>query len=593
MPTHEHKENPWRVRVDDAHGTPRGAGVLLDRQHVLTCAHVVAEAGAAPGGTGEAVRISSVACRPEWNRAARVEPGSWVWKGTRRGDVALLRLDDPAPCDGGTRLWLAPISGGKVRAYGFPRVEENGLPVDAELAGSGNREGEWGLLNRLPGGRPWIVEGYSGAGVMALDGDFADRVIGLVVANFVAEDAQAAWMLPTETVLHYLPGLARYVAGAPATVLPPTGGVPPHHGLDDPSRLALTQELTRLLSGGWAGTVVVTGGATDTGTSWLTRLVRTADPAARTGISDAELSTAPRDTVLALGSVDAAFDAQGRSYADVLRYLGDRFGFPHDAHDAHDGRSRDRGSGSDLVERLRRREPPVCLVVSRIDRAADPETLVHRLLRPLAGWARTRGIRLVLGFDGRPPAGLPYEVLLGPEEAVGPGGLDDPGDRAGPVGREVARDGVDRLSAAEDRAAAVFDAWGLSFADAPVPPPRRAPQLRVRLAVARGLERGSDLGAVHADASAALAAVTAFERRLRQLVDRYEDLLHDLDVHRVRARESFGAEKPGLMELYGSAARALRTVPVDLSAAAAAVARYRDGVEQRIEEAQDDDDDEV
>ena len=93
MAVHHHTENPWRVRVDDERGTPCGAGVLLDDLHVLTCAHVVEDAGAAPGGATDRVRISSAACRPEWIRTARVAPDSWVHKsGTRRGDVALLEL---------------------------------------------------------------------------------------------------------------------------------------------------------------------------------------------------------------------------------------------------------------------------------------------------------------------------------------------------------------------------------------------------------------------------------------------------------------------------------------------------------------------
>lgn len=558
-------ENPWRVRVDDAGGTPRGAGVLLDGRNVLTCAHVVRNAGAAPGGAASHVRVTSVACHPEWSVTARVDPDSWVYRnGTRRGDVALLTLDEPAPCDAGTKLWLAPISGGRVRVYGFPQIEPYGIAADAELAGSGSREGEWAVLNRVHSAGQWIEEGFSGAGVLALDGEFAGRVIGIVVADYVAGDARAAWMLPTETIHNYLRDhlpTGRYIAGEPATVLPP-GGTPPDPGLDDPLRLALTQELTRLLTGGWTGAVVLTGGATGTGTSWLVRLVRTADPAARAGVSDVELSGAPRDTVLGLGAVDAAYDARGRSLAEVRRYLADRFGFPEDA--------------PDLLHRLLRRKPPACLVIGGVDRAADPEALVGRLLGPLASRARTRGIRLVLGFDGQPPAGLAYEVSLGPEP-IG-------GRSLRPAAREDAERGVARLAAAEEAASALHTEWGLMFFGPPPLPPCRAPQLRVRLAVARGAEPDGELALIRDDAVASLDGVERFEHGMRRLVARYEDLLRTLEVNRVRSQRFFGAEDLRLAALHDSAARTLRTVPVDLRAAAVAVDRYKDEVNRRVEE---------
>jgi hypothetical protein len=97
--------------------------------------------------------------------------------------VALLELDETA-CDAHTKLWCTPISGGKVRAHGFPAAERYGISVDAELAGDGGRGGEFGLLNRVRTDGQWIEPGYSGAGVMMLEGDHAGHVIGIVVADF-------------------------------------------------------------------------------------------------------------------------------------------------------------------------------------------------------------------------------------------------------------------------------------------------------------------------------------------------------------------------------------------------------------------------
>lgn len=553
--------------MDDEGGTPCGAGVLLDDRHVLTCAHVVRNAGAEPGGTTRHVRISSVACRPEWTRPARVAPGTWVHEnGTRRGDVALLELDEPAGCGTRTTLWKAPISGGTVRVYGFPQAEPFGMGTDAQLAGSGHRQGEWGLLKRARTGDPWIERGYSGAGAMALGGAFDGRVIGIVVADFVDGDAKAAWMLPTETVLHYLPRIKElgFFDGDPATELGDTGGESPDHVLGDPLRLALTQELTRQLDSGRPGTVVVgTGGTTAVGDSWLVRLVRTADPAARATVSDAELTGAPGDTVLPLGSIDAAYDARGKSVADVCGYLTRRFGLPG-------------GDARTVAGQLLRRRPPACLVVGGVDRAQDPRALVEDLLGQLAARARSRGLRLVLGFEGGPPEGLAHDVSLDPEPIRGA--------VVGGVTADRAQEAVGLLAAEEDVAAALEQEWGVRFFAAPRLPRRTAPRLRVRLAVARATGPNPELTAVHEQAVAARAAMARFDRDLRRLVRAQQDLASALELHRVRAARYFGEEDRRLAELHAPAARALQTVPIDLASARRSVGRYADEVNRRIEE---------
>ncbi|MFC4502374.1 MULTISPECIES: trypsin-like peptidase domain-containing protein [Streptomyces] len=567
MALHHHSDRPWRVRVDDEEGAPCGAGVLLDDRHVLTCAHVVRYAGAAPGGTTSRVRISSVACRPEWTRTAHVAPGTWVHgHGTQRGDVALLELDEPAGCGTRTTLWKAPISGGTVQVYGFPHDEPFGMGADARLAGSGHRQGEWGLLKRMREGDPWIERGYSGAGAVAVGGEFDGRVIGIVVAEYVGADAKAAWMLPTETILTYLPRIEEFTGGDRNDELGPSYGELPGDGdvLGDPLRLALTQELTRLLDSGWSGTVVVgTGGTTAVGDSWLVRLVRTADPAARATVTDAELTGAPGDTVLGLGTIDAAYDARGRSVADVSGYLTGRFGLPG-------------GNTHEVRRQLLRRTPPACLVVGGVDRAQDPEALVRELLGQLAARARSRGVRLVLGFEGVPPAGLAYDVSLDPEPLSGEAAR-------GVTAVEVHR-AVGLLAAEEDAASALQQEWGVRFFAAPRLPPRAAPRLRVRLAVARATEPNPELAAIHDRADDARAALARFDHDLRRLIAAHEDLTAGLELHRVRAARYFGVEDRRLAERHAPAARALGTEPIDLGAARTLVRHYIDEVNRRFEE---------
>lgn len=551
MGTHLHAEHPWRVRVA---GRRRGAGVLLDERHVLTCAHVV-------GDASQQVTVRSAVCRPEWRATARVGPGSWVHRDdeTLRGDVTLLVLDEPAPCDARATLWLAPISGGMVRAYGFPPAEPYGIPADAELGGDGGRGGEFGLLNRVGAGRQWIEPGFSGSGVLKLDGDHAGHVIGIIVADYRNADARAAWMMPIETILRYLPDIARYVSGEPADRLGASGSGLPELARGDTLRVALTRELAGLLTGGWAGTVVLPGGG-GTGTAWLVRLVRTADPATRARTSDAELTAAPRDTVLELGTIDAAYDARGRSATEVTRYFSGRFGLPPDH--------------PDPVREILRRKPPACIVIDGADRAEDPGALLREVLRPLAVSARSRGVRLVLGFDGPAPENLPYEVSLDPEPIDG-------GSPRLAVAVDV-RARVAELAAAEADVATLSAGNERRFHEPPPLPPARAPRLRVRLAVAGAARHDPELAAVDEAAVAALGEIASFRQRSERMDGLLNDLRSTLEVNQVRAARHLPEEDQDLAVRYAQARRALWQAPIDLDTAGRSVVRYVAEVNRRI-----------
>ena len=117
--------------------------------------------------------------------------------------------------------------------------------------------------------------------------------------------------------------------------------------------------------------------------------------------------------------------------------------------------------------------------VVSVDRAADPHAVMPELLGPLARRTRSCGIRLVLGFDGRAPAGLPHEVSLGPEPVIG--------DFVEVATSAQARASVNKLAAAEDAAAGLDADEGFQFFGSPLLPRCRARQLRIRLA---GRRRG-------------------------------------------------------------------------------------------------------
>jgi Trypsin-like peptidase domain len=559
MSGHQHTDNSWRVAIA---GDTGGAGVLLDAWHVLTCAHLV-------GDKDRQVTVHSAVARPGWHAAARVVPGSWVYQegDPLRGDVALLELDRPAACDAFATLWRAPVSGGRVRVHGFPGAARNGIPADAELGGDGGVQGELGFLNPVHGRRQWIEPGFSGAGVLKLDGDHAGHVIGIVVLDYRNAGAKGAWMMPTETILHYLPNVARYAAGVQADQLgaPDDGSPDLNHG--DVLRVALTRELARLLTSTWAGTVVLPSSGS-TGTAWLLRLVRTADPATRARTSGTGLPEGLPGTVLGFGAVDAAYDARGRSAAEVSRYLVERFGLLP--------------GHRDPIRELPRREPPACIVIDGADRARDPGTLLREVLRPLAVRAASRGVRLVLGFAGPVPEDLPYDVSLDPAPVTGPppGGVT----AAGVESRVEAH--VEELAAAEARTASLYARHERRFR-LPQRPVVLSPRLRVRLAVTGGAGHDPEITAIDGAAFVALTENTAFQEKLQGMPDRLRHLLHTLDVNFERAKRYFPAEDQELAVLYGEASRALRQTPgkpIDLDAAAILLKRYVAEIDRRIDD---------
>src|SRR5262249_35718844 len=127
-------KDPWRTRIRDPAGNVLGAGMLLGKRHVLTCAHVVAPGDAEPDGhvLRDFMRRPSEPPAP-----ARVERGCWFpSRATGEGDLALLRLDREQPDGLGTLLHRLPtLWHYRVHAQGYPAGFEHGLGVTMELSG--------------------------------------------------------------------------------------------------------------------------------------------------------------------------------------------------------------------------------------------------------------------------------------------------------------------------------------------------------------------------------------------------------------------------------------------------------------------------
>jgi hypothetical protein len=265
---------------------------------------------------------------------------------------------------------------------------------------------------------------------------------------------------------------------------------------------------------------------------------------------------------LGSGAIDLTINARGRTAGEIRHHIAERFGMP------------DEEAGG-LVDRLLHLLPPPALVIDGVDSAERPEELIGELVAPLAARARRRGIRLLLGFAGRLPANLPYEVLLESKPLSGtPHGSADPG-----AVRQLLR----KLASAEEDLAMLYADVSSRVATGHRPLPGLAPWLRVRYAVSAGERPPTpELSLIQDCAEAALADILRLCDRLEELKRQHGDLGMRLEVWRERAERCFGAEDRQLSLLYGTAYETLRSGPCDLRAARAALDTYVSAVERRM-----------
>ena len=211
-----------REQRHDGTGEVCGAGFLIDRRHVMTCAHVVNRAleldpgnEACPTGLvqvelpfagGEPIQARVV----EWHQMI-----SYSHRDTRQlSDIAVLRLETEAPA-GATvaRLIRGGRNGGQsVRCFGFPTRAGHAGQIAEAMTIAEDATG-WVHLRQVPGGGPVITEGYSGAPIFEV-GSFG--VIGMIVAFDAARDphqAQLAYGKASWRLQLAWPALARPYKG--------------------------------------------------------------------------------------------------------------------------------------------------------------------------------------------------------------------------------------------------------------------------------------------------------------------------------------------------------------------------------------------
>jgi hypothetical protein len=209
-----------------------GTGFLAGQSVVLTCAHVVQEAGSGPGQV-VAIRFQ---CNDEC-QTAQVDAPSW--RDAAQEDLAVLLLPAPPPVEA-TRLRLGDSRlspGHAFRSFGYPVVGDL-----TGIAASGT------ITERIRGeqGRPLlqlasqnIAQGSSGGPVFD---DSQQALVGMVVATFRpgsdTKNRDTCFATPIETLIEAYPELVAVPAPPPVNPFFTGGAVPPERFIGRQTTLA-------------------------------------------------------------------------------------------------------------------------------------------------------------------------------------------------------------------------------------------------------------------------------------------------------------------------------------------------------------------
>jgi hypothetical protein len=225
---------PCIVRIRRTHGEVVDVGFLVGEKHILTCAHVVAEAlGIAQDHADppeESVLLDFPLLAPGKNLRAQVV----VWQPPRpdgRGDIAGLQLDippppeaSPAPLVAAENLWEHSF-----RALGFPRGSEDGAWASGTLLD--RQAAGWMQIEDVKETGYRVQPGFSGTPVWD---DDLEGVVGMVVAAEARAEVKAAFTIPTDVLLESWPEMDQ-LSPLPC---PYQGGFGPSSSSTPPTSLA-------------------------------------------------------------------------------------------------------------------------------------------------------------------------------------------------------------------------------------------------------------------------------------------------------------------------------------------------------------------
>lgn len=182
-----------------------GAGFLVGKRRVLTCAHVVAQALDISENALELPQGVIWLDFPLVSHNNRFAASVVLWKPLRPdggGDIAGLELSSDPPIEANIAhivairdVWQHPFN-----AFGFPRGQDSGVWVTGQLM---DRQAMgWIMVEGLKTQGFAIEQGFSGTPVWDPQ---IQGVVGMVVAASQPVELKAAFVIPTDTLLEAWP----------------------------------------------------------------------------------------------------------------------------------------------------------------------------------------------------------------------------------------------------------------------------------------------------------------------------------------------------------------------------------------------------
>src|SRR5947209_12721014 len=194
--------NTSLVRIHTKAGGVAGAGFLVGTRHILTCAHVIADALGLSDGDALNQPASTVSLDfPQIALHTLLTAKVIFWDPVQsdgRGDIAGLELLDEPPV-GAEAVQFAPadqVWDHSFRALGFPQGFDEGIWATGRLLG---RQGtNWIQIEdvKIPGIA--VISGFSGAPVWDTQ---LEGVIGMVVAASQQATTKTAFVIPTDVLI--------------------------------------------------------------------------------------------------------------------------------------------------------------------------------------------------------------------------------------------------------------------------------------------------------------------------------------------------------------------------------------------------------
>ena len=194
-----------------------GAGFLVSKSHLITCAHVVNDAIGLPKGSVAKPTETISLDFPFVAKVGRITAKVVRWRAPNFGpksaendeeDVAVLLLDLKAG-DEAVLHWVRPKPRARVwnhpfRAFGFPASYDEGVYASGKL--KDRQANNWIQIEAENSLGYFVAPGFSGTAVEELR-RFRGGVVGMVVASDSTPGKGSAFIIPADTLLRICDGI--------------------------------------------------------------------------------------------------------------------------------------------------------------------------------------------------------------------------------------------------------------------------------------------------------------------------------------------------------------------------------------------------